>query len=532
MDATNPTNTHGRHILAIDLGTGGPKVGVVDATGRVVASASESTTTIFLPAGGAEQDPQEWWRAVCTAARRAIGASGITAEAIQAVSCTSQWSVVVPVDSNGEPLMNAVHWLDTRGAPYNQAITRGFPSVEGYALGKLIQWVRRTGFPPTHSGIDALGHLLFIQHERPEIYRQTDKFLEPMDYLNLRLTGRCAASLCTVFPFLLADIRDQATRSYDPTLLRLAGVDPQKLPELLPIDGQVGVVLPSVADDLGILRQAVVLVPANDNHTAAIGSGAVLDYDSVMILGTSGYLAGHMPYKKTDIFHALTTIPSPLWGKYLIMAELGNTGKVLESYLYNLVYPQDEFSLGSLPEDVFTRLDAIVSGVPPGSGGVLFLPWFNGSLSPEMDYQVRGGFLNISHHTRREHLSRAVLEGIALNWRWLVEAVQGFTGRVYTSLRLGGGGAQSAVWGQIMADVLGIPIHQLAEPRLANVRGAAFLALDRLGWLSMETVPQRVEIARVFEPLQQNRQVYNRLYKQFRACYKTLKPVFHALNRS
>jgi xylulokinase len=251
-----------------------------------------------------------------------------------------------------------------------------------------------------------------------------------------------------------------------------------------------------------------------------------------MILGTSGYLAGHMPYKKTDIIHALTTIPSPIWGKYLIMAELGNTGKVLESYLYNLVYPQDEFSLGSLPEDVFTRLDAIVSGVPPGSGGVLFLPWFNGSLSPEMDYQVRGGFLNISHHTRREHLSRAVLEGIALNWRWLVEAVQHFTGRVYTSLRLGGGGAQSAVWGQIMADVLGIPIHQLAEPRLANVRGAAFLALDRLGWLSMETVPQRVEIARVFEPLQQNRQVYNRLYKQFRACYKTLKPVFHALNRS
>ena len=113
-----------------------------------------------------------------------------------------------------------------------------------------------------------------------------------------------------------------------------------------------------------------------------------------------------------------------------------------------------------------------------------------------------------------------------------MEAVQAFTGRQFTSLRLAGGGAQSAVWGQIMADVLGIPIHQLAEPRLANVRGAAFLAMDRLGWLPIESIPQRVEIARVFEPSPANREVYNRLYQQFRACYKTLKPVFHALNRS
>ncbi len=521
-----------KYILAIDLGTGGPKAGVVDAAGRVIASANQTTTLCFLPGGGVEQDPHEWWQAVCQAARRAVRLSGILAEAIQAVSCTTQWSVVVPVDSHGEPLMNAVHWLDTRGAPYNQAITRGFPSVEGYALGKLVQWVRRTGFPPTHSGIDSLGHVLFIQHELPEIYRKTDKFLEPMDYLTLRLTGRCAGSLCTVFPFLLTDIRHPERLSYDPWLVKACGVDPKKMPELLPVDGVVGPVLPSVADELGISRQALVLVPANDNHTAAIGSGAVADYDSVLVLGNSGYLAGHVPFKKTDIMHALTTIPCPLPGKYLIMAELGNTGKVLESFLYNQLYPQDVFSLGDLPEDVFARLDDAVAGVPVGSGGVLFLPWFNGSISPSMDHLARGGFLNLSHQTRREHLSRAVLEGIAFNWRWLVEAVQPFIGRKFTHLRLAGGGAQSDAWAQIITDVLGIPIHQMAEPRLTNVRGAAYLAMDRLGWLPLESIPQRVEVARVFEPLPQNREVYNKLYQQFRASFKTLKPIFHALNRS
>lgn len=521
-----------RYVLAIDLGSGGPKVGVVDEQGVVCASAAERVETVFLPGGGAEQDPHAWWRAVSDAARKAVRASGAPKESIQAVLCTTQWSVIVPVGPDGSPLMNAVHWLDTRGAPYNQQVTRGFPAVEGYGLFKLIKWVQRSGFPPTHSGIDALGHILFIKYERPQIYAQTYKFLEPMDYLNLRLTGRIAASPCSVYPMLLTDIRRPDLLQYDPWALRVSGVDQEKLPELLPVDGVVGNVLPAVAQDWGISPQAQVFVSANDNHTAAIGSGAVADFESVVILGTSGYLAGHTPYKKTDIFNALTTIPSPLPGKYLIMAELGNTGKNLETFLANWVYPHDPLSLGDLPPDAFERFNAAAASAPPGSGGLLYLPWLNGSLSPSMDYRVRGGFINLSYQTERCQLARAVLEGVAYNWRWLLEAVQKFIGRRFQSLRLGGGGAQSDVWAQIMADVLKIEMRQLAEPRLTNVRGAAFLAMDRLGWLPLEQSPELVKFARVYQPDGARGELYDRLYTQFRACYRKINPIFHSLNQS
>ena len=152
------------HVLAIDLGSGGPKAAMVSETGQVTASAEENVATTFLPRGGAEQNPHAWWDGARRAAKKVIRASGISAEDIVAVSCDSQWSVVTPVDERGEPLMNAIHWLDQRGGPYNRKITRGFPSIQGYGLRKLRKWIKLTGMVPTRSGVDSLGHVLRSAH--------------------------------------------------------------------------------------------------------------------------------------------------------------------------------------------------------------------------------------------------------------------------------------------------------------------------------------------------------------------------------
>ncbi len=237
---TGPNAPGSRYVLAIDLGSGGPKVGLVGQDGTLVAAAYARTPILLLPNGGAEQDPHAWWRAVVTAVREVLTTAAVAPSAIAAVACTSQWAVTVPIDVNGEPTMNAVHWLDTRGGRYNRQITGGFPSLQGYNLFKLYKWMRTAGLPPTHSGVDALGHILFIQHERPEVYARTDKFLEPMDYLNLRLTGRCVGSQITVLPMLLTNNRKGECLEYDPWLLAAAGVDRAKLPDLLPADGILG----------------------------------------------------------------------------------------------------------------------------------------------------------------------------------------------------------------------------------------------------------------------------------------------------
>jgi xylulokinase len=519
-------------VLVIDLGSGGPKTAVVDDTGRVAAHAGEKVTTHLLPNGGAEQDPEEWWTLARKAAREALEASGVPPEQIRAVSCTSQWSVVVPVDENGRALMRAVHWLDTRGAPYNKAVTRGFPSIQGYGAGKLWSWLRRTGMAPTHSGVDSLGHVLFIKNEHPEIYARTHKFLEPMDYLTLRLTGRCTATQHTMVPFMVVDNRSWGSREYCDPLLKLAGVEKEKMPELIPNGGDVGPLSPEAARELGLTTATRVISGINDTTASAVGAGAVNDFDGIIYIGTSAVLTCHIPFKKTDIFHMMASMPSPMKNKYLLIAEQGTGGKNLEHYLRNIVYAEDEFQTGPLPEDVFGRTNRIAAEVSPGSQGVLFLPWLNGSLAPEENASVRGAFFNLSLNSTRSHMTRAVMEGIAYNNRWALGPAERFIGRKLESFRFAGGGALSNLWAQIHADVLGIPAHRVADPMQTTIRGAALYAFNTLGIRSTEELPGLVEIDRVFEPDEANRAVYDKMYTQFRELYKRNRKIFAALNGS
>jgi xylulokinase len=519
-----------KYVLAIDLGSGGPKVGLVNRQGEVLASDFAHTPLQFLPNGGAEQDPNEWWRATSSAARNVIRQSGVSAEEIVAVAVTSQWSVVVAVDENGEALMNAISWLDTRGAKYNHQITDGFPNVSGYQAFKLIKYISLVGGPPTQSGVDSLAHILFIKNEHPEIYKRTHKFLEPMDFINLRLTGKCAATQNTVFAYLMTDNRRLDQADYDPWLLKTSGVDREKLPDLVPIDGNLGKILPSVAADWGLSPDTSVVVGFSDNSTSAIGVGAISDYDAAAVLGTSGHLALHVPFKKTDVIHQITTMPSAIKGRYLFQGDLGNTCRVLDSYLRNFVLHPDAFFNGG-EGNMYDKANQIASEVPAGSEGVLFLPWLNGSYSPSEDPTARGGFINLSNKSTRAHMTRAVFEGIAMNWLWLRTPTEKMVGRKFESWRLTGGGALSDVWAQIMADVVGIPMRQQADSRTNNLLGVAFLAFNHLGLLALEDIPNLIKFKHVFEPQEKNRAVYDRMFKQFLAGFKNLKPITYALNK-
>lgn len=520
-----------RYVLAIDLGSGGPKAAVVSDNGEIMASAAEKVATYLLPHGGAEQSPGEWWNGVRTATRKAVKDSGVSPEAIEAVSCDSQWSVIVPIDAQGEPLMNAVHWLDSRGGIYNRTLIRGFPSIKGYGLRKLLTWVKLTGLAPTTSGVDSIGHILFIKNERPEIYERTHKFLEPVDYLTLRLTGRCTATQETMIPMLLVDSRKWSSTEYHEVLLKYAGLTRDKFPDLLPNKEIIGTVLPNVADDLGISPNTRVIAGSNDTNASAIGSGAVHDFEGIIYIGTSLVLTCHLPWKKTDLIHTMTTMPSPLKDRYLLMAEQGTGGKALEFYLKNLVYAADEFKTGSLPADAYERANRIAASVPAGSGGVIFMPWLNGSIAPDENGDVRGGFFNMSLSTTRSHLTRSVMEGLAFNNRWAMEIAEKFIGRKFGKFRFAGGGALSDVWAQIHADILGVPIHQIEDPTHTTIRGAALLAFNRLGIRGVEEFPAMIKIRKVFEPNVAERAVYDKMFRQYREIFARNKKIFAALNR-
>jgi len=519
-----------RYVLAMDLGSGGPKVAIVSDGGQVIASAVEKTSTHLLPGGGAEQDPEEWWNGAKKAARRAIRDAGVPADKIVAVACDSQWSVVVPVDEHGEPLMRAVHWLDHRGGPHNRKIAAGFPSIQGYGLAKLLKWIKLTGFPPTHSGADSLGHVLFIKNERPEIYAKTHKFLEPMDYLVYRLTGKIAATQKTMAPFMIVDNRRWGSCEYSDALLKLAGVEKEKFPRLLPNDGIVGSLQPAVANELGLEPSTRVITGISDSNASIIGSGAVQDFESIIYIGTSQYMTCHLPFKKTDLSSFMATIPSPFKSRYYLFGEQLTGGQCVAFYLNNLIYCDDKFDTGSQPEDSYERFDTVAAQAPAGSGGVIFLPWLNGSGVPKENSDVRGGFINLSLKTTRVHLARAILEGLAFNNRWTKGPAEKFIGRPIDHFRFSGGGALSEVCCQIHADILNVPIQQVDDPLNTTVRGAALLALVILGYRALEELPGLVRIKKIFEPDPLNREIYDSMYRQYRELFKRNRKMFAALN--
>lgn len=517
-------------ILAIDLGTSAVKTALVSSLGEAFAVQTRPIETRLLPGGGAEQDPAQWWTATCDAARATLAAMPGEAARTLAVACTTQWAVTVPVDSSGMHLGPAISWMDSRGAPYVRRAVGGWPQVMGYQVYKLWTWVRLTGGCPSRAGVDGLGHILFLKHERPEVYRAAYKFVEPMDYLVGRLTGRVVASFGTMFPYWLTDNRDPNRIAFHPRLVTWSGIEPEKLPPLLPVGSVVGEVKPEVAEDWGLPSGTRVVAGSCDGQSAAIGAGAVRDFDAYFYVGSTSWMSCHVPRKKTDLVHMLTTMPAALPGRYVVMAEQGMAGRFLEVVKDNLLLPPSDPSVARL-SDPYGYLDGLASQVPVGSEGVRFTPWVNGILVPANDPFTRSTLANLSHRTTRAHVVRAVLEGVACNVRWLRNHVERFVGRRFPRLRFIGGGANSDLWCQIFADVLGVPVERVTAPRAANAVGAALAAFVALGHRTLDDIEQAVRVDRTFSPSPTAVRVYDAMYGEFLHLYRRLRPTYRRWNR-
>lgn len=505
-------------VLAVDLGTGGPKVAVVSGDGKVLAHAFVPVGLHLFEGGGAEQDPDEWWAAITAAARRAVAEAGVEPDRFVGVGCTGQWSGTVAVDAAGEAVAPAVIWMDSRGHRAVRRAVGGPVTVLGYHPRKALRWIRTTGGAPGLSGKDPLAHVLYLRDEHPDVYERTATFLEPVDYLNLRLTGRACASYDSIAVHWVTDNRRVGSVVYDDTLLAWSGLDRARLPDLVPPGSIVGTVTAQAAAELGIPAGVPVASASGDVHSAVVGSGAVEDFAGHLYIGTSSWISAHVPFKKTSVRTNVASIPAALAGKYLVADEHETAGACLT------------FAMEALGIADFDEVAALVEAAPPGSGKVLFTPWLNGERSPVDDHTVRGGFHNLSLSTTRAELVRAVLEGVALNSRWLLDAVERFCGRRFETLAFVGGGARSDQWCQVHADVLGRRIVQMAEPVLANVRGAALLALVALGRVTVDRIPSLVEAQATYEPDASLRPRYDELFTEFVTLYRQTKGVYRRLN--
>jgi len=510
------------YCLVIDLGTTAVKVGLATLTGRVHWHGQQDLQTVLLPDGGAEQDADQWWQIVLALAEQGLASGACDPAAVVAVAVTGQWCSTVPVDGTGTPVGPCLMWLDGRGG--EEAVRRVGGPVSGYAPAKLLTWVRHSGGAPSLDGCDPLGHRWYLQTRRPELHSAARWLLEPVDYLSMRLSGRANATAASMTASWLTDNRSPNATEYDPTLLRLAGIDAQKLPPLLANASVQGTLLPPLADRLGLSPGTVVVTGVPDAQAVAIGSGAVLDFETHLSLGTTSWVSCHVPFKKTDVINQVASVPSCLPGSYVVLNNHETSGRCLH-WVRDVLDPS-----GHGDHVPFTSLTELAAGAAPGSGGVIFTPWLAGERTPIADRNARGGFHNVSLSTTRADLVRAVLEGVALNDLWTHEVMEKYVGRRLDQIRVVGGGALSDLWCQIHADALDRTIERVADPNVAGLRGAALLAGMALGAVGTQQVRDLVPVSATFRPDPAGTAVYRRLFAEFPGLYRAQKKMFARLN--
>ena len=515
------------HVIAIDQGTTNIKIALIGLQGKVTSSASSPIPLITLPHGGAEQDPELIWSTVKTLIRRIMDGTDVPAADVKGLICISQYSSIIPVDSNGTPTMNMVMHLDRRGS---RSRLKQYPGFKPDSPLRQLRWLKTHGIPPIGSGVDSVSHMRFIKYGCPEVYEKTAAFLEPMDYLTMKFTGRVTANQCTVLMMLGMDNRKLNNTSYHEDLIRYSGIDRAKWPELVSTDAIVGTVLPDVAAEIGLSSDTQVITGGNDTQAGGIATHSYQGDHGALSIGTTGVIITHTNKMRTDVMNSLISMPSPMPDTYFVMAENGLAGKVLESFLQNLIYPNDTFADHG-QEETFRAFDEVLASVPPGSNGVVFQPWMNGASAPVSAPYMRGGMLNLTLDTTREEMAKAAVEGVMMNLHWLRLAVEKFTKRPFSHITFYSGGALSRESAQIMADVFQIPIHQAADPEHVVSLGGAYLAFDRLKLKKIEDTSGMLPIQKVLEPRREFAATYAAAYDRFQKGFKHTRPFYKAINK-
>jgi xylulokinase len=529
--ATVPSRND-RLVLAVDLGTSGCKVALIGMDGSVLAWTFRAVSLHLVDELGVEQDPQDWWHAFLDGAQELLAADTRRRRHVVAVCCSTFGECTIPVDRNGNALSRAMLWVDMRGADAIRRRARaGRLNIQGYGPLRLARWLRLTGGAPSLSGKDSAGHMAWLYDHQPAMVERTSKFLNALDFMNLRLTGRFCATYDSALTTWATDNRDLAHVRYDASLLRMLGVERDKLPDLVHSTEVIGPLLPSVAETLGLAPETKVVAGAIDNSAAAIGAGTVRDGQLHLYLGTSSWLGAHMPHKRTHISAFIASLPCAQRDRYLAMAMQTTACGNLSFLRDRILFHADELSVDDPRTDVYPLLDRIADRVPPGSRGLIYMPWLLGERTPVDDRHLRAGLFNLSLEHTREDMIRAFLEGVALNTRWMLEPMLDFVDGERGAITIVGGGGQSEVWCQMIADVTGMVIQQPHSPIQANALGAAFIAGVGLGELTFHDVPTLCRHRHRFEPRQHLRNLYDDSFATFKQLHRQLAPLYRRLNQ-
>jgi xylulokinase len=499
------------YILAHDLGTTGNKATLYDQEGRLVSRAFHGYDTGYAYTSWAEQDPEDWWRAICVSTRELLQQTGVRADDLACVVFSGQMMGCVPLDKNARALRKAIIWADHRSVEQESWVGERVSPEEVYRI---------TGHRLSASY--SLCKILWLRTHQPDIYRVTYKFVHAKDAIVARLTGVFVPDPSDASGMNLYDLEQG---KWSERIIEATELDPAQLSDLRQSIDVVGEVLPEVAEEVGISAGTPVVIGGGDGACAAAGAGVVSEGTAYNYIGSSSWiaLASGKPiydpnYRTFTFGHVVPGMVMPTG----TMQAAGASYQWTRDQLCSIEL-QAAQTLGISPYEL---MNVEAENSPVGANGLIFLPYLLGERSPRWNPFARGAFIGLTIRHTRADMIRAVLEGVTMNLRVILDAFRS-QGTQIEAMRVIGGGARGRFWNRIMADVYGMPVHRLTIVEEATSMGAALAGGIGVGlYPDFGMIEKMNQTAEIIEPDPSARAAYEKIYPIFEAAYQALVPVF------
>jgi xylulokinase len=488
-------------LLGLDVGTSGARCVAIDETGRLLAEAASEYPLHSPRPGWSEQDPEDWWEASRTVLGRVALKVG---QDVAGIGLTGQMHGAVFLDGADAIIRPALLWNDQRTQEQCDEITR---------LVGRDELIRIAGNPAL-TGFQA-PKLLWLREEEPRTYARMRRLLLPKDYIRLRLTGQAATDVSDASGTLLLDLR---SRSWSDEILGTLEIPRRWLPEVFEGPEATGGVLAGVAGELGLRPGIPVAAGGGDNAAGAVGSGIIAGGLASCSIGTSGVLFAHSDALRLDPSGRLHAFCHAVPNRYHLMGVSLSAGGSLRWWR------------DILGNATYEEMGLLAAQAPPGSEGLVFVPYLTGERSPHLDPRARGAFFGLSSRHSAAHLTRAVMEGVAFSLRDSLDLMKEL-GEAPTQVRVTGGGARSDLWRQVLADVFDCRIVRTASDQ-GPAFGAALLASVAAGvHTNVEEACAGIELrADADDPDPARARIYAEYHAVYRSLYPATRDQMHTLS--
>jgi xylulokinase len=502
------------YIIAHDLGTTGNKATLYDREGKLVGSTFDGYGTEYAQTNWAEQNPEDWWRAVCGSTHKLLQQTKVPAQEIACIVFSGQMMGCVALDRKAQPLRNAIIWADQRAVPQERWVSeRVAPEVMYWITGHRL------------SASYTLNKILWLRDNQPDIYKSAYKFMQAKDAIVARLTGAFVTEPSDASSLCLYDLQK---KRWSEQIVEATELNPDQLPEIRPSIGIVGEVSAKVAAEAGVAAGTPVVIGGGDGTCAAAGAGVVSEGSAYNYIGSSSWIAMTSDKPIYDSQQRTFTFAHVVPDKFMPTGTVQAAGASYQ-WTRDQLGQFERQAAEALGLSAYELLNLQAGKSPVGANGLFFLPYLMGERTPWWNPNARGAFVGLTIRHTRTDMIRAVLEGVTMNLRFTLDAFRG-QGAPIQTMRVIGGGARGRFWNQMMADVYGLPVQRLAVLEEATSMGAAVIGGVGIGLFpDFSMAEQMNQVAETFPPDPAAQATYNQLYPIFEATYRALEPIYERM---